>query len=509
MLKLPAFYVVPNRDHQMIDEGTVAITCYNGASITTASYTEALRFLIEQPTNLPKDIPRVVWNLADFIAALKRVLPAQYVADLESDQRRATWEEGEQRYRIFYQLGKFLGVHAGRYGDETTFYELDQFFPQDAEITCVEDVQRLTDELAAVFQSVGVSKITNLKSPVAVIEESGLLDEVYKTIPDPGAIPTGCMEFATYTDAWGAWCSAYQVGYWEKAYSYDMASCYPSLASKLLSLEGAKIVQSRKMLYDARYGFVKGKLFINPDHPWAFASPIVGPIDREDIGNPVGSLKEDYYTLGQVKFIERAGMGRFELNARAGGWFIYPQSTAMPFAAVMEDYYRKRAAGDLANMVCKRVIDGIIGRMGQYIQDKPTVYTNPVYHSLIRNTASIMLAMFIQTQNITKNELLHVNTDGLHTSKEIDLPRKVNAMGQWRSEEPGTLVVLSPEVVLEGPRCECLVEAIKADQKATVYMEEFDLQRLRMEQNRYFPQYPESGSTLLRRQYKSEAVRLL
>lgn len=491
--------------HFTLNDKGISLECSNGQKVTDSKYYgEILDFLVDQP--ISKDIPRTVWSLTDLVKAIEPFLPREAQSQFKEKTRNgygATWIADSYRTRIFFQPDKFFSINRrkeGVYGDnEVTFYELEQFFPDRKDISTVQDVQKCADKLTDVFSLLGVNKITNLSSPVRAIEESGLLDEVYKTLPDPAKIPPGCQEYATLSNAYGAWCSAYQVGYWQQSYSYDIASAYPFIASNLLSLEGAEYKYSKSMICDANYGFVKGTLTINPEHPYAFCSPIVKAIG-DDEGNPAGKIK-DCFTLGQVKFIEKNGMGRFELK---DGHFIFCNSKELPFHSVMHKYYEMRSHSELASMVCKRVIAGIIGRLGQFINDEPTKYTNAVYHSLIKNTASLIVAKNIMQNGIKPEELLHVNTDGFHTTRKLDYPQKAS-MGAWRGDDEGKLIVLSPDDILEGDKCDPVLEAINADKKNTCFLD-YDLMALSREQNRYFPKFPTTGGELLKNHYQSEAI---
>ena len=502
MSKLPTYRLT------QLGESTVALECSNGQVCVTGDYAEALRFLVHSAGNFPMGVPRVVWSLPELLTCIKSLLPASAVADLEGEHHRATWETQFARYRLYHQPGKFLGIHAGGYGEETTFYELDQFFPEDQDITSIQDVDALTDELIAAFASLGIDKIDNLKSPVAVIEGSSILDDVYRSLPSPDDIPGGCMEYAVLCDAWGAWTSAYQVGYWPEgeAHGFDMTSCYPSIAIRLLSLEGAEYRHSKKMLAGAVYGFLKGTLHINPAHPFAFCSPIVAEADGL-VANYVGKVA-GFFTLEQVRFIEGNEMGTFTLK---DGWFVFPHSGIRPLEAVMTSFYKQRVvAGDLLSQIIKRVIDGILGRLGEYHQNEPTEFTNPVYHAMLRTGASLRVGQFLIQNEIRQDELIHVNTDGFHATRQLKLPARA-PIGKWRSEESEPLIVLSPDVVLEGDRCEPLLSQIRADKKALSYElggKTINLMSLAAEQDRYFDKYPMSGGELLRKRFVSEPILL-
>jgi hypothetical protein len=464
--------------------------------LVSSDYRKVLAYLVEPVEGL-----RAVWNLAELVSVVKTVLPVERVEEMGKDSHRATWYDGGLRYRLFYQPGKFLGVNVNH--NEVTFYELDQFYPDDRDVRGVWDVQEAADELEGVFRQMGVGEVKNLKSPVAVLEEDGLLDEFYGMLPDPGQIPSGCCEYAVQTGI-QAWQTAYQVGYWDKAYGYDVASCYPGRAVRLYSLKGAKYEFSRRMI-PATYGFVWGRMLVHPD--FAHLSPLVSDVDGV-WANPAGSFR-DYFTLEQVRFVESSGIGGFDLE---DGWFVTVQDGTRPFWDIMYRMYPLRSHGELMSQVVKRVIDGIIGRLGQYIQDRPTERTNPVYHSLIRTGAGVQVADFLMRHGVTKDELIHVNTDGCHLTRDIPVSNIVRGkpmMGEWRAEGADKLLVLSPGRVLEGDRCDGMVEAFKREKSATRYEVdgmEVDFMTLPTEQNRYFPKFPRTGGQVLRNRYGSESL---
>ncbi len=499
MAKLASYRVTQLENKGLSIEG-------NGKVCVSSDYKVVLPFLVCSSDPHPRELPRCVWNLAELVNCIKSILPKFALVELESEKHRATWEDNGTRYRLFYQPGKFFGVHAGGYGYETDYYELDQFFPDDREMASIQDVEQAADELVAAFAALGVKQITNLKSPVAVVETSGLLQTAFKALPPPSDIPGEVKEYATLSDTWGAWSSAYQVGYWPKgaSFSYDIASCYPSIANKLQSLYGAVYRPSKTMLYGAHWGFVKGTLYINPESSLAWCSPIVAPVGNDMVANPIGKVK-GVFTLGQVKYIERHGMGEFKLE---DGWFIFLKSGVLPFVPVMTALFKLRANGGLLSQIIKRVIDGLIGRLGEYHGNEPTATCNPVYHSLIRNSASLIVGEFLIKNNITQEELIHVNTDGFRTTRQLDLPSQAS-IGKWRADPSEETIVLSPEMVLEGGRCTPLLDAISKDKRGVSYDingKSVNLMSLAVEQDRYFPKYPASGGELLRGVFNSKPI---
>jgi hypothetical protein len=402
----------------------------------------------------------------------------------------ATWTADGYRNRIFLMPDKFFAINRrkeGMFGDnEHTFFALDQFFPDNADNPSLEELSDRATELENAFALLGVSNITNLSSPVRAVEESGLLDAVYKSMPDTRNIPIGVQQYAVEADAYGAWNTAYQVGCWKNTYSYDLASAYPSVAARLLSLDGATYEFSKSMVDNATYGFVKGKLFINPDHPLAFCSPITS---NDTVGNPVGTLN-DCFSLEQIRYIERNELGRFDIG-KGGGWFIHIKSGTRPLAATLEHYYQLRKRSALLSMVCKRVIDGIIGQLGQFKQGEPTAHTNTVYHAIIRNSVSLLVHQCLCDNAVLPSELLYVNNDGFHTTRK--LPYTVaSGMGKWRGKSVDQLVVLSPEDITTGT-CDELLKGFAPIHYQT-------------KQNRYFKKFPVCKADLMSKHYMSEPI---
>ena len=489
MDKLPT-YLITSPDNK-----TVIAQCSSGKVYVGSDYRAFLQFLVNSADS-PMEAPRVVWNIADLLAIIKSVVPEWAAESLSGEDHRADWNSDGIHYRIFYQPSKFIGIHAGGWGEEVTFYELDQFYPDNPPINTLADVVSLSDALVSALASLGVTEITNLKSPVSVIESSGLLDAVYKDMPNPDEIPDGCKEYAELADAFGAWMTAYQVGYWKagERYSYDICSCYPSIAARLVTLDGADYKFSKKML-DGNYGFLKGYLFINPD---LFCPPIVASIN--EIGaNPVGKIK-GVFTLEQVRFIVGRGLGEFTLT---DGWFITVNSGFTPLRSAMNRYFERRWEGALISFLAKRSIAGIIGRLGEHYRDTPTKYTNPVYHATVRNQASLMVGAALIDRGITEDELIRVNTDGFDCTRDLKLTRR-SKLGQWRQSDSEPLLVLSSDKSYDGERCMEMVEAIKASPSSSIYGD-VDLLSLSGAQDRYFPKFPSSGGELLRNKYKSQA----
>lgn len=496
MVKLPAYYITK-------DDDKVMVRCSDGTWCHTGDYRELYRYFTHSNGVYPS-VPRVCWSLRDVVPILLSVAPQQAQQEISDEHpHRATWEDDGIRYRLFIQYSasdddaiKFFGINTGESGDhrEINLYELDQFYPEEQEVNSVDDVSRLADELAQTFAILGVRNLTNLSSPVRALEESGALDKVYKTLPDPSSIPVEVNEMAIDVDTWAVWQGNYQVGYWDNAWSYDISSCYPSWAVRLLTLDGAEYKHTKEILRDASYGYVKGTMHIDPTHAFAFCSPIVAPAGDVQT-NPVGKIKGTF-TIDQVRYIEKYHLGDVDIK---DGWFIYPKQNVRPLADIMTVLFGQRELSPLMSYLGKRVLNGIIGRFGEYRKDKPVSWTNPVYHSTIRTRASLQVGKFLINNDVKPDELIYVNTDGNYLTREIKLPGQAD-MGEWRCDGQHRVLSLSPHHFYRDDRCDELVDMIKSDGTATRY-NLVSLTSLAAEQSRVFPQYPKTGTDVLRNHY--------
>ena len=494
-------------------EGIVLVECCDSQTCVTDDYRKLYHFITRATGHAL--IPRVVWSLRDTVPILLSLLP-EHIRKEVSESNRATWEDKGLRYRVYVQCSahdpsdyKFFSTNvrgAGQASFEVNVYELDQFFPDDREPSSIAEVQSCVVELLACFESFGVSGVKALKSPVAVIEESGLLDELYESLPDPAGIPAAVKAWAVEVDTFAVWQSAFQVGYFSKVYSYDISSCYPGRAIKLLDLTGAEYRYSRKILADAAYGFLQGKLTINPDHPRAWCSPVVFPVSNYGQTNPVGVIKGKF-TLEQVRYIQQSGLGEFKLSS---GWFIFPKSNRQPFADVMQQLYQQRQQSLLASQFGKRVIDGIIGRLGEFHDNIPTPRTNPVYHALIRTGASLQVGRFLWEKQVKQSDLVLVNTDGFYTLSLLSgVPERAD-IGEWRYDGTQRLLVLSSQKYRTDESCDYLLDEIRANLDGYRYdsVGGINLLTLWNDQERVFKDFPQMGVELLSRVYNSDSVRL-
>jgi len=319
---------------------------------------------------------------------------------------------------------------------------------------------------------------------------------------------------------------------------------YPSIAADLLNLHDMEFWKS--FIYGPReqgayYGFLHGHLYLDSSSPTIHCSPIMTDLERLP-GNPAGDFGDDYYLiLDELRLIERNNWGEFQMT---DGWFLKPYGgvrPTKPFEWLMNHLYSLRYRSDLTSSIMKGVANQLIGKLietrvdGDYGQLR-----NDIYHAIILSRARVKVAEFLINNEIHKDELVTVQTDGVRLTRYI--PVKGNGMGSWRCNGSQPTIVASPykvycqdkkpghltydhivEMVNEHPMSTyyartvkhrtTLRQAIQQDDISKVgelddLPAHLDLIGITREQNRSFSRFPKTGQALLSGKYGSKAITL-
>jgi hypothetical protein len=258
-------------------------------------------------------------------------------------------------------------------------------------------------------------------------------------------------------------------------------------------------------------------------------------------GNPAGDFGKDYYiTLDEYRLLEQyPDMGFFTVDS---GWFlgilggVRPRK---PFYNIMHELFDMRAISDLAASTVKGIANQIIGKLieirvdGTYGQLR-----NDLYHAIILAQARCKVSQFLLENNIGKDELVVVQTDGCRLTREVKLYGR--GMGSWRcngsfatisaspykiycgDKKPGHLTYeMVTDMVREHPLSQYYGTKVKHRMTMRQALSEGDISRvgemvdmpahldmvsLQREQNRVYKKMPQTGISLLNNTYQSEAV---
>ncbi|MDG6912650.1 MAG: hypothetical protein JRN35_06155 [Nitrososphaerota archaeon] len=490
---------IPNTPLVHVEDG-------QGRSLVSDDYGEVLKFLLTSSLSLaPASVPRAVWRLGEFMEAVYHILPKTAVEAIKGKSNRWT-QEGDPRYRLYLQPGKFFSVNINH--QEVSFYGISEFFPDGCECWTVDAVQLCANRLEESFKALGVTHLTHLKSPVAVVEDAGLLDEAYDTLPTREDVPAAArdvLEYAQMCDG-REWVENYQVGDFPELWSYDMTAAYPYQASLLPDLRHCNFVKDSCTPSDI--GFLRGKMTIYPD---ASMSPILAEVD-DRLVNPVGVVPREFFHVQEVKAVLEGGYGSFEAR---GGWYVVPlfspqdwEATQQPLDSIMRHWWQKRldSPDDLTSFLVKRVMNGIIGRLGEWRKGQPCRLTNPIYHATILTNTSLRVAQFLVDHDVKQSELVTVNVDGVKVRRRLDVPvPDISRRGQWHEEGCEPTTVLSPNLRLTGEKREAFLSALKDNPNQVAYGD-IDLGNLSTMQDRVYRRFPVTGREFLKGPYVSEPV---
>ena len=184
-----------------------------------------------------------------------------------------------------------------------------------------------------------------------------------------------------------------------------------------------------------------------------------------------------------------------------------------------------------------------VGVVGKFLErhDDDTVgkYYNPLYAAQARTRTMLQVASLIYKNNL-QDSLIHIGVDSVMTSKKVEIPQQ-SGMGCWREENIGATLVMSSGRVYHGNkkpqglnydqivklindkpnesyytmglmRPQTLAESIQInDFDGLGRMKDtdssFDLNLLKIDQDRLFKKFPKTGKELLTNKYTSDPIR--
>jgi len=532
MTKLLAYTSIPDTDGD-----SITLLNSTGDGISSKSLSDLLHWLAYSSTN---GSLRVVWSIDDFIAPILRKMPVPLLKLLSENSDNATYDGNT----MFYALHKIFRIRKSYY------YGLQEFFPSNTPApSSVIELQERADELTEALNLLGMGDFQRIASPIAIFEQTELGRKTYEQIPRDYEIPpfvAGMLEYADQADR-KEWISNYQVGHWDSLYDWDVSACYSSIASQLIHLHDLEYWRSNTIGHreeGAIFGFCKGRMWIDPDHPMQHCSPIMSKdIDGTGKqGNPAGWLPTDCYSLAEVRFIQNSGLGEFIME---DGYFAKVQNGVKPrypFKDIMEYLYQHRGWTEMCASITKNIANQLVGKLLERLKwrgNREGELYNSVYHSLITTGGRVKVARWLLDNKVSKDELVCVQTDGCRVAKDIPQPT-TNGMGKWRCNGAFPTLVASPNIVLAQDRkpqhytYDMIVNEIKAHPNQSYYGMEaehrttlgqaiewgdigkvgelvklpahLDLFAIPRQQNREYARLPRTGKDLLNKVWQSRAL---
>jgi len=470
MTKLLAYTCIPDND-------SITLLNSNGDGISSKSLSDLLHWLAYSSTN---GRLRVVWSIDDFIAPILRKMPVPLLKLLSENSDNATYDGNT----MFYALHKIFRIRKSYY------YGLQEFFPTNTPApSSVIELQERADELTEALNLLGMGDFQRIASPIAIFEQT-------------------------------------ELG--RKLYDWDISACYGSIASQLVHLHDLEYWKSNTITQredGALFGFCKGRMWIDPDHPMQHCSPIMSKdIDGTGKqGNPAGWIN-DCFSLAEVRFIQNSGLGEFVME---DGYFAKVQNGVKPrypLKDIMDYLYQHRGWTEMCASVTKNIANQLVGKLIERLRwrgNREGELYNSVYHSLITTGGRVKVARWLLDNDVQKDELVCVQTDGCRVTRDILQPTTPNiVLAQDRKPQHYTYDTIVNEIKahpnqsyygMEAEHRTTLGQAIEWGDISKVgevvrLPAHLDLFAIPRQQNREYARLPRTGKHLLSGIYSSVPI---
>lgn len=356
-------------------------------------------------TSFPTDDTiKVCWSLDTTITPILKLLGEKRCRKLHK-----TGKVYLSPYSLFYIPGKVFSIKPVYSKRRANLYELQQYFPDTEAIEQAELIESTGNVLLSAFIKMGLHP-RKLTSPVAVWQDCVMN---YLNLPNYFDIPKEAGVLAWNCGS-KLWTEAYQIGYWEEAWDYDLISSFPSVAKELIDTRHCAWVNSSNYIQEACYSYCYCKVVIY-DH--VKVSPIIYADEEGNLSTPTGTWKT-YLTKGEIDFIKEWSIGEVEI---IDGWWAIPNKVVKPLEIVMGRILACREDGDsLIRSLAKRISVGIYGKFGEEHRERFGRNFNPVWFAEISTQVRLGVARFIY-ENKLEDNLLHVSVDGVLLDKEVKL----------------------------------------------------------------------------------------
>jgi hypothetical protein len=244
-----------------------------------------------------------------------------------------------------------------------------------------------------------------------------------------------------YNSYYGGRFELLKKGYFDKVYSYDIKSAYPSIIAELIDFSKGgwiKLQQGDKPNQQAYTGFYNCQVECNE----SFFSPFIQKIGILSIF-PNGKFTQ-ILTKQEYDFIE-AEFENVTLTVR-NGYEFYPKSLIYPFKSEIERLYEwKEREQDPDIKYCVKIFMNAL--YGKFIQksgdnNRTGKLFNPIYASLITSQTRIkLLKMGLQSPD----SVIMFSTDSVHSTEPLKTPKEPK-MGDFAQDFIGEGVYIMSDI---------------------------------------------------------------
>ena len=517
------------------EDSKATITDSYGNTITSNNPDELWSFLYTPYRDKSTRELKFFWDLDESLSHIFKLMPP------EEAKKLLTTKFPDTDY-VYYRRSKNLiikGDHPTGIGNNkymACIYGLNPLIKNAIEPQNAQEVLAQGQRLLTALEHIGITTPLTLNSSIGIYESS--MRNIRLT-PDIKCIPTDAVDILNYAKHCAnrqGWITAYKVGHFTNAFTYDVSGSYAYWLSQIRDFKNAEYIPYTKeyakqnqddILKGNITGFFKVELTIKDDikvHPFAYVSKIGLPI------YPTGTF-ETYLTLEEMLYFNHYKLGTAKI---IDGWFVKFLSSSTPMCHIVNRLFEERGLGETENDLCKGILVGYVGKMNAQFEGDTTSKTyNPMIAGWIYAQARLQVFKFIM-ENELQDDIIAVSTDGVMTTKEAakaDVSTK-KRLGTWRLNEPCPALVLSPGWIIYQdkkphsitydmamrlikdnpstnhyratvPKRVTLFEAIEILHdinmvgRITDHHNTIDLAEIEMAQDRIFKSFPKTGKALL------------
>ena len=237
-----------------------------------------------------------------------------------------------------------------------------------------------------------------------------------------------------YNTCSGGWIETFKTGHWDKLYTYDLKSAYPSKMRNLVDFRKGtwEKVDSVPNHKTGMLGVFNCTAEMEAD-----LHCIVYRDEREYNFNPNGTY-DTLITWNKLIYAQFHEWGRFHVK---DGWVWTPKDGVVcyPLRKKMDELFKLKgeAETNIERNVIKRLMNAFEGKMCERIfferngKLSPTTFGeifNPCWRSEVENNTHLSVINFCIKNNITP---IAIMTDGVVTDVDLQIPSST-AMGGWK-----------------------------------------------------------------------------
>ena len=411
---------------KIVNHDPVTIIASNGDKVTSNDPAAILQYL-----SLFSGSTNAVWDIDAFFAPVFRLLGPELCQKLARDRKAFL-----RPHSMFYIPEKVFTTRMIPY-NKAAFYSLNRYFPDETAEPI--DISHYARRLAAALKIMALDHTRKLTSPIAIYEDqmmSGMALPKWDVPEDPARYAWLCSG--------RLWIEAYQLGYWDRAFDYDIKGAFPTFAAGLVTTNNCEWLRSNKYIPEAVYGYCHAT--VNIKH-WATLHPIiyVDPCDNVSY-TPVGTF-DTYITKSEIDFIQRWQLGTVEI---LDGYWAIQGSIEFPLRGPIRQLMKhKQHDNEDVRALAKAISVGLYGKFGEMQGKAFGPYFNPVFFAEISTRARLAVAEYIYQKRLV-DHVLHVSVDGFLADR-LTMPVNRNGMiPNWEMKGPIEALVASSGWIFSG-----------------------------------------------------------